>query len=287
MKLTTVYITSKDRPQLLLRAVKSVLNQTHKEIDLIIVDDNSSSFDIFQWAKENNLPENVRLYRNSESKGACYSRNLAIKEAFGQFITGLDDDDYFHPKRIEIFLRKYDTKFAAITSLSAYISSPSSQNTEIDCKNRFKQILYRDRLISLENMKVYNIVGNQVLTETWKLREIGGFDENFKALQDYDTWFRLMKRFGDVQQISQIMYFCYQHQNHNNITSTHGKSLVGHEQFLNKHFSDFDQKDLESFTILKEHRKMGFISKEAFIRNINTKNFSRLLYLLVRGKVEL
>ncbi|MWP45617.1 glycosyltransferase, partial [Klebsiella pneumoniae] len=54
----------------------------------------------------------VKYFRNSSNKGACYSRNIAINNAKGVFITGLDDDDEFSLDRISFFVSKWDDKYS-------------------------------------------------------------------------------------------------------------------------------------------------------------------------------
>ena len=52
--------------------------------------------------------DNIIFLENKKSLGACTSRNNCIKKANGKFITGLDDDDLFHPDRIRILMENYN-----------------------------------------------------------------------------------------------------------------------------------------------------------------------------------
>ncbi|HFO5175091.1 TPA: glycosyltransferase family 2 protein, partial [Escherichia coli] len=103
LPLVSVYITTKNRPVFLERALKSVVNQTYKKIEILICNDGSDDcYDKDYNAvinKYTTLFQNINIeYRkNIESLGACESRNLLIENARGVFITGLDDDDYFFP----------------------------------------------------------------------------------------------------------------------------------------------------------------------------------------------
>ena len=110
--LVTVYITTRNRCRLLERAVDSVLAQTYKNYEIIVCNDASTdrtaSF-LEDMAKKH---RNFRYYSTSEAKGACVLRNIAIKEAKGEFITGLDDDDYFLPSRLERFVEQFDVKYS-------------------------------------------------------------------------------------------------------------------------------------------------------------------------------
>ncbi len=104
MPLVSVYVPTYNRIELLKRALTSVLSQSYQNIEVIIVDDKSSDGTqefLTGMAKQDNRVKPILKEQNS---GACISRNLAIESAEGEFITGLDDDDYFLPGRIAYFV---------------------------------------------------------------------------------------------------------------------------------------------------------------------------------------
>ena len=283
--LVTIYITSIDRELLLERAVNSVLTQTYSNIELIIIDDGSKKFSPIDVFKKNKWDQDkrIKLFVNEENKGACYSRNIAIKVASGKFITGLDDDDYFHPLRIELLLKAYNSgNYSAVNSL--YSFSPESETSlTLPLKYKIKENLTLPQIVSIHDLKVYNKLNNNVLTETYKLREIGGFDENFKALQDYDTWFRLLEKFGPALIVPKVLYFHYIH--NSSITATHGKSLIGHKAFIEKHKEALTSSGLQNFEILMEQKKKSKVSVMTILKNLNSSNLGRCFYLLIKGKV--
>ncbi|ENM5895056.1 glycosyltransferase family 2 protein, partial [Vibrio mimicus] len=108
----SIYMPTHNRANLVVRAVESVLKQSYKNIELIVVDDGSSdnSYELLSKIKDNRLI----ILRNDKPKGACYSRNRAIEQATGKYITGLDDDDYFNENRIEILLRAFDENYSFV-----------------------------------------------------------------------------------------------------------------------------------------------------------------------------
>lgn len=104
LPLVTVFIPTHNRAHLIRRAVLSVIDQTYKNIEIIIVNDGSSDNtpDVLNSLKlEYN---NIHIFQHEKAKGACAARNLAIRNATGQYITGLDDDDEFLPHRITDFI---------------------------------------------------------------------------------------------------------------------------------------------------------------------------------------
>ncbi|WDL83943.1 glycosyltransferase [Aeromonas bestiarum] len=85
----------------ILDAVNSILNQTYKDLELIIVDD-SSTDDTYKVLIDNfSKNEKIKILKNSENKKIVYSLNKALGYASGEFIARIDGDDIAYPDRIE------------------------------------------------------------------------------------------------------------------------------------------------------------------------------------------
>ena len=107
--LVSVYITTYNRRELVERAINSVMAQNYSHIEIIVADDGSTDGTQDYLASLQSDGIVTALFNSSgESKGACYGRNRAIAIAQGEYITGLDDDDYFEPWRIESFINKWN-----------------------------------------------------------------------------------------------------------------------------------------------------------------------------------
>lgn len=98
-KLISVIIPTYNRVNYLRISVNSVIQQTYKNIEIIIVDDCSTdnTENIINRVQD----KRIRYLRNKENIGAGASRNRGIKEAKGEFIAFLDDDDEWLPKKLE------------------------------------------------------------------------------------------------------------------------------------------------------------------------------------------
>jgi glycosyltransferase involved in cell wall biosynthesis len=96
--LFSVVITTFNRPEKLRRAIDSVLNQTFKNFEIIVVNDGSSvSYaDIESYVGSN---ESIR-YFYKENEERSIARNFGVKESSGNFICFLDDDDYYLPEHL-------------------------------------------------------------------------------------------------------------------------------------------------------------------------------------------
>lgn len=187
--LVTVYIPTYNRINLLKRAVESVRSQSYQNLEIIIVDDCSTDGTqqyLADLAKKN---PRVRYFLKEKNSGACASRNIAINNANGEYITGLDDDDIFLPNRISSFIEhihKYDMD--KVILFSGYKCGLS---TEIKIRNKIRLFLSK-KIVHQQDLILSNYIGNQIFVKTHLLKENEGFDENFKMWQDLECWYRLL-----------------------------------------------------------------------------------------------
>lgn len=101
-ELVTVIITTYKRSDVVERAIKSVLSQTYKNIEIIVVDDNANILDERKKTAEivKKYP-NIVYIANVKNLGGALSRNEGIYKAKGKYIAFLDDDDEYREDKIE------------------------------------------------------------------------------------------------------------------------------------------------------------------------------------------
>ena len=104
-KKVSVVIPFYNRREEVMRAIKSVLAQTHENYEIILIDDGSTDdiSEIESLARNSN--GKIKLFRNRKNVGASQSRNKGILESSGDYIAFLDSDDEFMEKKLEIQLR--------------------------------------------------------------------------------------------------------------------------------------------------------------------------------------
>ena len=81
------------------------------------MDDCSPDETIKYLEKLSSNDKRILFFQNVKNSGACVSRNKAIAEAKGKYITGLDDDDEFTPDRLEFLLKNFKENFSSLSSL--------------------------------------------------------------------------------------------------------------------------------------------------------------------------
>lgn len=285
----SIYIISKDRPRLLRRAIRSCLNQTFQNIEVIIVDDCSESFDIFDLEKE--FPSNkCRFFRAEEPRGANYCRNLAIQKSSGEYVTGLDDDDFFHPARIEIMLNTLIKKrfnVSGVSSRHMFESVFDRGNIKTAIINLFKMastVLSKGKTISADDILNKNSVGNQVLIKKEFLVKVGLFDEKLPALQDYEAWLRVTSEIGPIYRVNKFLYFKNDYSN--SVTKNNRKKLAGFEYILKKHSNLFKGNE-DCFLLHKTFYSQNHLTVNQAISLFSGKNKSYIIWLLITLKVKI
>ncbi len=106
MPLVSVIIPSYNHAQYISNAIESVLNQTYRDIELIVIDDGSrdeSHSIIRTYADE----PRVTMILNAENRGQSYVLNRALEIARGKFVSFLPSDDWYLPRKTEIQVAKF------------------------------------------------------------------------------------------------------------------------------------------------------------------------------------
>ncbi|WP_181901702.1 glycosyltransferase [Thalassotalea euphylliae] len=268
--LVTVYIATHNRVDLLLRAVHSVLSQSYSNIELIVADDGSSdnTYEQLKPLIDNNQ---VVYVKNDTPQGACVARNLAIDIAKGEYITGMDDDDTMEPNRIEHLVTEYRSG-----NYSCIASSIKERTPQGDIVRKMD---VGD--VTLNSLLHYNILGNQVLTKTSNLRGIGGFDPKMPAFQDYDTWVRLVAKYGTARKSSVASYVWYTDHAYGRISESSDRRKKAFDLFYAKHEHLMSSAHKSSFVILKRKLVNDSYGTLDFIRHTNKGNWKASLSLFI------
>lgn len=188
--MVSAIITTHQRPLLLKRAIESVLSQTYKEIECIVVDDKSTDNTKDVCAA---YPSVQYIYiPPKESKGGNYARNKGIKASTGKYCAFLDDDDYWLPTKIEKQVELIEEKDCELvycgiriedvqkedTTFYDYLPNPSFEG------DMQKKILLTCCCCTTSTMMISRDA----------LFDVGLFDEDLSFWQDYELTIRLAQR---------------------------------------------------------------------------------------------
>jgi len=178
--LISVIIPTYNRAYILPRAIESVLNQTFKNIEIIIVDDGSTDETPYLVSKY------PLIYVRKPHKGVSHTRNIGILKAKGELVAFLDSDDAFVPEKLEKqlkFFEKYPHYKIVQTDEIWY-----KGNRRINPKKIHKKAegWFFDKAIKLCVVSI-----STVLIKKEVFDEIGFFDEAFPVCEDYEFWLRV------------------------------------------------------------------------------------------------
>jgi glycosyltransferase involved in cell wall biosynthesis len=182
----SVCIPTFNRKAYLKEAIKSVLAQTHKDYEIVIVDDGSTD-GTEQMLKDAGYP--IRYYWQQNS-GDAAARNRLIQLAHGRYITFLDSDDILMPNAVEQMMTVIDRESEDVIVYGPYIAIDDRGNV---CKRKRKR-LYSGRITRylFESILVHSC-GSMFPKRV--LEQAGGFDTSLPVCSDYDLWLRLSMKY--------------------------------------------------------------------------------------------
>jgi len=227
----SVIIPTYNRVASLKLSLQSVLCQTYKNIEVIVVDDCSQ--DETQDYLNSIADPRVRHLRNLENKGAAASRNIGIHAAQGDLVAFQDSDDvWLHDflEKLIIEIYKDDMNIACYSGV-VRVSDGSAAYFPEKQFQRYGDI--RDALLSKP------FIGTQrLIVKREKLINLGGFDEQFPVLEEWDLTLELSKigRFGFVNKPLVI-----QIKNDSSISRNVEKEIISLQLFLAKHSSLYNK----------------------------------------------
>ena len=183
--MVSAVITTHNRVDLLGRAIESVLNQTYKELELIVVSDGSTD-GTEDFMKQYEADSRISFISYHPARGGNHARNTGIKASKGEYVAFLDDDDEWFPEKIaeQVRVMESDPGIGLVYTgtRSIFVENGVKYDSPQSCQGDLsREILFQ------------NIVGSTttVMVRKSVLEHSGIFDEDLGAIQDYDLWVRI------------------------------------------------------------------------------------------------
>lgn len=197
----TIVVPTRDRPELLRRAVASALAQsTAAPVEVVVVDDASDT--------PVELPPDPRLtvVRHDRPRGGAAARNTGTRLARGRFVAYLDDDDELTPRYVEVSLAAHATSdlpppVGVLSALAAV--EPSGRVLEVKRPQRSP----RGRPYALQDPEPGRsfFAKQTLLVERDVLVEVGGWDERFRSRVHTELFLRL-NRVCSLEAVDEVTY---------------------------------------------------------------------------------
>jgi glycosyltransferase involved in cell wall biosynthesis len=246
----SVIIPTYNREHLIQKSINSVLNQTYKNIELIVVDDCSTDN---TEAKVNEIKDERLIFlKSSERKGPSVARNSGIKKATGELIAFQDSDDVWKADKLEKQVEKLfnsSPEVAAVYCGMEFFDVKSDEKLGEDLREIDFRKAYDEGLL-------YTPWTQTVLIKKSVLDEVGYFDERLSAAEDTELAIRVSKKYryafvkGPLLRVGK---------NHNSLMGNAKNYYFAwdiiinkHEDFLNKKILFKLCKVLANYYILKK-----------------------------------
>lgn len=221
--------------------LKSVLNQTFQDFEIIVVDDGSTD----KSAEKVRELDNPKInYFRTENQGASKARNVGIQKANADYICFLDADDYWYPNHLDVLYNlildfpeagMYCSRYLTKVSDSKIIE-PKFQGIDNDFKGYVDDYFYS----SLVHRVACTIV---VAIRKSVFDDVGMFDINISSGQDIDMWTRIVLKYKTA--ISDSVTAVYNFQ----IEGSLSKTNILHKKLMN--FSKFSQDEKKNPSLKK------------------------------------
>jgi putative teichuronic acid biosynthesis glycosyltransferase tuaG len=166
-------------------SIDTILNQTYKNWELLIVDDCSKDKSI-EIIKKNYNDKRIKLIKLYENKGSAYARNEALRQAQGRYIAFLDSDDLWLDNFLEEQMRFLQVNKASLVYCSYYMIDEN--NKEI-----LNPYIVKDK-VSYKDILKFLPIG--MLTSLYDTKQIGKhyFEESLGSIRDdYVYWLKILK----------------------------------------------------------------------------------------------
>jgi glycosyltransferase involved in cell wall biosynthesis len=203
--LISIIIPTHNCLEYLPKAINSIFLQRMNDIEIIVIDDNSSD-GTWQWLQEQKEKHpQIRPY-HLRGVGSARARNFGLKRVKANLIAFLDADDHWHKNKLIKQYRFHRDNPNVVLSFTNYHHT-TPENTDLgECFQywpHFKKVVNSHNdfcFLDKPTERIYseNIIGTScvmIKTKTYKL--LGGFDNQLKSAEDWDLWLRFSK-FGRV-----------------------------------------------------------------------------------------
>ena len=222
MKKVSVIIPVYNSSKSIKDCLDSVIKQTYKNLEIILIDDKSSdnSVDIIKTYKDNR----IRFIELEENSGAAIARNKGIEISTGDYICFIDSDDYWKLNKIEKQVKFIKNK-EFIYSGYAYYKNGKTHDVKVPKKLNYKQ--------AVKNTTIFT---STVMFNMNKLKKEDIYMPNVKRGQDTLTWWKILKKGITAYGINEVLAFYRV-----------GSSSLSHNKFkaLKRTWKIYKQEDLK------------------------------------------
>ena len=180
----SVIIPTFNRADFILKTIKSIQKQTIQPDEIIVIDDGSTD-------DTKNLISNLNIkYIYQNNQGVSLARNRGIKEVKNNWVAFCDSDDIWHKNKLEEQINFHKQNPNILISHTCEIWK---YNDKIIKQKKYQQ--KPSGFCFQDNLKICKIGASTVLLHRQILDDVGIFDKDLVACEDYDLWLRILLKY--------------------------------------------------------------------------------------------
>ncbi|RLG07017.1 MAG: glycosyl transferase [Thaumarchaeota archaeon] len=202
------------------KAIKTVIDQTYKKFELIVIDDGSTDGTSNIVKTLQKLDERIIYLRNEENRGTTYSLNRGLRKASGEYIARIDGDDWYHPRKLELQVKFLERRSEyGIVGTFYILVDESGHAVKVRLPVTHSEIMKR---MAYRNAFAHS----SIMVRRSVLDMVGYYDERYEYAQDYDLYFRILEVSKGYNLPSYLLYRMRRRQGRRTLTKRTLNSIL-------------------------------------------------------------
>lgn len=218
--LVSIILPTYNREQYIRKAIDSVLDQTYRNFELIIINDGSTDETTEIVSEFSKKDLRVRIITNKVNLGLVKTLNRGIRDALGKYIARLDDDDFWCDKRKlekQVDFLEKNIEYALVGGGVIRIDKEGKEIVRYLLPENDGNIR---KIILVDNAFAHSTV--LFRKDIWE--KTGGYDKGFDGLEDRDLWLKIgrLNKFYNFQEFF-VYYLVHEHDNPGYVARNYGR----------------------------------------------------------------
>lgn len=176
------------------QSIDSILRQTYKNIELIVVNDSSTDDTLEIIKRYAEKDSRIRIVNNQVNKGLPVSLNIGFSVAKGRYLTWTSDDNYYDDNAIEIM----------VDALNKGVDFVYAKCYVIDSQGKKIRVSSTD---VPDKLKLNNCVWACFMYTRKVYTKVGRYNPCYRLIEDYDYWLRIHELGFEMQYLDQFLYY--------------------------------------------------------------------------------
>lgn len=267
-QISVIMSTYNTKKEMLLMAINSILNQTYKNFEFIIINDGGDDINLIKLIND----ERIVIIKHDNRLGLPQSLNEAIHVSKGKYIARMDSDDYSLPNRLELQKEFMDNNPNIDICGTYYKYFGENKKLELNVLNDYKSV--RCQLFGKNALAHPTVMIRKSFIEKFNIK----YSLDFKYSQDFELWTRCLN-YGNIAIMPKV---CFLYRIHCNQISSkkHKEQMKLYESILKRNLNNINlsEKNIKYLKMFNGLEKVDFLGLSKFIDEAIKNNDFYLYY---------